>query len=121
MKKHKKTIFCDVDGTIAEFKKGWNGGRMTEPPKPLAKWALKTLVDAGYEVVLFCARLTKHDVVSSVGEQRLELESWLKLNGFEKGIHYHRMTNEKEGCLAYIDDRSIRFQDNWESIVKLFV
>ena len=22
MKKHKKTIFCDVDGTIAEFKKG---------------------------------------------------------------------------------------------------
>lgn len=121
MKNRKKVILVDFDGTIAEFKKGWNGGEITEDPKPLANWALKSLVEKGYEVVIFCARLTKHDVVHNVDDQKKKMVEWLSKNGFEKGVHYHRMTNEKEGCLAHIDDRCIRFEDNWESIVKYFI
>lgn len=119
-KNHKKVLLIDFDGVIHQYKLGWNRGLILEPPVENARWALQTLVKAGYEVVIFCARLTKHDIVDDTKEQRCRMENWLFANGFKKGIHYHRMTNEKEGCLAQIDDRAVRFEGNWESIVKLF-
>ena len=121
MKKHKKVLLIDFDGVIHQFKKGWNKGKILESPVENSKWALRTLVKAGYEVVIFCARLTKHDVVSDVKDQKARMENWFFIHGFKKGVHYHRMTNKKEGCLAQIDDRAIRFEGHWESIVKMFV
>ena len=116
-----KRLLIDFDGTIAQFRKGWNNGEITEPPEIDAKWALKALVDAGYEVVIFCTRLTEQNNGHDVIDQKSKIKKWLKIHGFKKGTHYHRMTNVKEAALGYIDDRGIRYENNWSSLVKLFV
>ena len=67
--------------------------------------AIEWLIECGHEIYIF----TAHDSQS-------EVEEWLKVWKFPK----LRVTNIKEsGTKAFVDDRAIRFENNWQSIRKL--
>jgi len=100
----KQVIAIDLDGVLAEFRLGWGDGSIGEPICH-AKWAVKTLIKNGFEVVILTTR-----------EDKTKVLKWL----YRWDFPIVEITNKKPRALAYIDDRGIRFQGHWESIVKLF-
>jgi hypothetical protein len=110
-KNPKKVISVDFDGVVNAYTRGWNDGKLDEEPVHGAADALKRLVDSGYTVVIFTARL-EH-------QPREMIEDWLWKNGIDYGTHYHDITDRKVAAIAYIDDRGIRFT-NWPDILKYF-
>lgn len=101
-----KTIAYDFDGVLHEFKNGWTGDMPEGEPIKDAKWAINLLIKKGFKVVIHTTR-DRTDLV----------ELWLR----DKGFPALEVTNKKPKALAYIDDRGIRFENNHQSIVKLFI
>jgi phosphoglycolate phosphatase-like HAD superfamily hydrolase len=93
-------VMVDFDGVIHRYSKGWDDGTAYDPPMPGAKQSLQALEDEGYNVVIFSSRLSG------------QIVAWLKKYEFPP----YRVTNIKEGAVAYIDDRAIQFKD-WYSAV----
>ncbi len=112
----KKTICVDFDGVIHRYSLGWKGGKVYDPPIEGSRENMKQLVDEGYEVIILTARLQPK--YPDIKEQKAKMVEWLTKNGFILGSHYHGITNNKPSAVAYIDDKSIRFQDNWDKIRK---
>lgn len=99
-----KPIAIDFDGVLHEFQNGWDGDVPKNPPIKDALWAVNTLRNAGHEVIIYTTRDPQH------------VKNWLGRYNFP----LLEVTNTKPRALAYIDDRGIRFENNWQSIVKLF-
>lgn len=93
-------VMVDFDGVIHRYSKGWNDGTAYDTPMSGAKQALQAMDDEGYNVVIFSARPS------------WQIVAWLKKYEFPP----YRVTNIKEGAVAYIDDRAIQFKD-WFSAV----
>ena len=118
-KKSDKTLVVDFDGTIAVDEYPSIG-----KPKPMAKESLKRLMDAGYEIVIFTARLRKKDG-RPTGErkrQKKAIEEWLKDNE----IPYTKIDEGYDGkphCKHFIDDKNIEYRggDDWERITDLIL
>jgi hypothetical protein len=99
-------IGVDFDGTICE-REGIprNSGITNEKPIKYAKEAIEWLMREGHELYIFSTR------------DKDEILIWLKMNNFP----LLEITDKKiPGTTAYIDDRAIRFENNWQSICKLF-
>ena len=79
---------------------------------------MATFVEKGYKVVILTARL--HPSNSNLLEIMIDIKKWLTYHGFNQGTHYHIITNNKPPALTYIDDRAIRFENNWLTIRKYF-
>lgn len=103
---HKKIICVDFDGVIHAFSKGWHDGSIYDKPVPGTRDALEKLINGGFEVVIYTIR-----------DDNKAIEAWLKKWQLPK----LRITQKKIMALAYIDDRGIRFQGNWEDVIKYFV
>lgn len=116
-KKTKKTIGVDFDGVIHKFDSYGDGSIVGEPMED-CKETLRKLVDQGYKIVIFTVRL--NPVWMDYDKQYKEIVDWLTRNGFEEGIHYHEITNNKPEAMAYIDDRAIRFT-NWVDMKRYFI
>lgn len=85
--------------------KGWRDGKIYGKP---FKGALESITT-----------LQTHDFIVKVFTSREDLDpvrAWLKKYNINCEV-----TKIKEGCLAIIDDRAIRFENNWTSILNYFV
>jgi len=114
-----KAIAIDFDGVIHRFSKGWQDGSIYDPPIDGTKEALEKLATKGYRIVIHTTRFN-HEINGKKTPQLIkELKKWLSRNGFEKGKHYHKITELKPQAVAYIDDKAIRFT-HWQDVIKHF-
>lgn len=100
------TLAVDFDGVVHGYSRGWQDGRIYDPPLPGALDGLRQLMCS--EAVFI---LTSRDVGA--------VSSWLLERGFsirtgydgpfwnEQGVLL--VTNHKLPARAYLDDRAVRF------------
>lgn len=117
MDQNKKLRICiDLDGTICEIRKS-DQSYADVKVKPGAAERIKALHDAGHTIVINTARnmeTTGHNVgkaIANIGKITLD---WLEKNK----IVYDELFFGKPNADVTIDDRSIRFQDNWNEITE---
>lgn len=111
----KKLRICiDLDGTICDIRKDSLTYRDVKV-KEGARERIKALHDAGHTIIIHTARnmgSTGHNVgkaLKNVGKDTFE---WLEKNG----IVYDEIFFGKPNADITIDDRVIRFCDNWHEI-----
>ncbi len=112
-------ICIDLDGTICEFRKpGQTYADIL--PKPGAREMIKKLHDAGHTIVIFTARnmgSTGHNLGKAMKNVGKITFDWLE----KYGIEYDEIFFGKPNADITIDDRVIRFQDNWNEMTEEFV
>lgn len=105
----KKTAVFDFDGVIHSYTSGWKGEtKIPDPPIPGIDRALKSLHDAGYEVVIVSTRCS-----SMPG--RMAIEKWLDMYGLTHLVD--RVCKEKPPAIVYIDDRAICFDGDPDTLL----
>ena len=114
MDKKKKRICIDLDGTICEIRK--NGQSYSDVKvKPGAREKINSLKAEGHTIIINTARnmaTTGHNVgkvVRNVGKITLD---WLE----ENNIEYDEIFFGKPNADITIDDRVLRFNDDWDNI-----
>jgi hypothetical protein len=105
----KHTVAVDFDGVLHSYRRGWTGTDPEDPPVPGAEAFVRRLQDRGWVVVVHTARATNPNGVAAVHQ-------WLQLHGFPR-LH---VTAQKPTAAAYVDDRAVRFDGDWEPIRHLF-
>lgn len=111
--KEKKRIMIDVDGVLHTYSNGWNEGKLGKII-PGSKEALDQLHKNGFEIVIFTSRAAKQINIKPTSEKLIsDLKIWLDKNK----VYYDKITGEKLNAVAYIDDRAIRFENNWPLIL----
>ncbi len=108
-----KRLLIDLDGVLFPYSRGYDDGTLYEGPLPGAVEAISKLVQNGFSYVVFTTRMS---MAEEPDMQRAAILDWLVAHGFPPP---ERVTAEKMPCLAYIDDRAIRFT-NWEDVRKLW-
>lgn len=101
MKKERKTVLIDLDGVLNEYT-GKFDINFIPPMKDGAKEFLQDL-SKKYEIKLFTTR------------NCLLTSKWIIENGLTDLIS--DVTNVKEPCWVYIDDRCITFDGNFSGLV----
>lgn len=114
MDKKKLRICIDLDGTICEIRK--NGQSYSDVKvKPGAREKINSLKAEGHTIIINTARnmaTTGHNVgkvVRNVGKITLD---WLE----ENNIEYDEIFFGKPNADITIDDRVLRFNDDWDNI-----
>ena len=114
-----KRVAVDFDATLCEFAFPDIG-----PVKPGAPEAMKVLRALGYRVIIWSCRCCHWDYDVYGGDpaqpvmERPQVKSmvaWLEANGIE----YDEIDDGSRGKPSadyYIDDKGIRFEDNWPNI-----
>lgn len=101
-----KALCIDFDGVLHRYSKGWLGhDAIYDEPVEGAVQACWDLADAGWKLYV----LTSRQHLEPVGK-------WLAAYDFPPMM----LTRIKPIAVAYIDDRAVRFEDNWSSIRKMF-
>lgn len=94
----KPTISLDFDGVLAEYT-GWRGKHHTGKPMTGALEFLLT-------------HQASHQFVIHTVREPEAISKWLVTHGFPA----IPVTNVKPKASAYIDDRAIRFEGDWQSV-----
>jgi hypothetical protein len=112
----RKVVCIDFDATIFP----WGELNSEEPPLQDAIETIRAFKDAGYRIVIFTSRMsptwwraegwandfmTHHKWWSSVAERLIQYD-----------IPFDSITSEKVPAEYYIDDKAIRFENNWAEI-----
>lgn len=104
-----KTVAVDFDGVIHAYSKGWHDGTIYDGPMPDAARGMQTLIDCGYDVVIYSTRCHDRVVDGEICKNQVdEMRRWLTRHK----VPYSRISTEpgKPLCVAFIDDRAIKFQ-----------
>jgi len=110
----KVNIAVDFDGVIHDFK-GWGDGTCYGDPLPGSLEALKKLSEQ-YNVIIFTAK-ARPDRPLVNGMTGMELvKEWLEKHDVIKYIDY--ITYEKPRAKYYIDDKAIKYDNNWGEILQ---
>ena len=96
-------IIIDMDGTICTEERTYS--RCLAQPKTGAVEAVNALYNAGNTIIIYSARTWMEFEMTT---------AWLK----QYGVKYHQLMMGKPVGDVWIDDRALRFQDNWEEILK---
>jgi ribonucleotide monophosphatase NagD (HAD superfamily) len=97
-------IVCvDLDGVLNAYD-GWKGADYFHPPRPGAREFLARLKEQGYRVVVFTVRWKPH------------VEQWLERHGLSMLVD--EVTDRKPAAHAYIDDRAICFQGDFQAALE---
>lgn len=134
-----KTIAVDFDGVIHKYSKGWHDGTIYDEPIEGCFEAIKELMDNGYSVFVFSTRKSKQ--IKKWLENKVYESEYIScgLGGDPEDFSYPKygfsteiikfwtkfwnkpyvlgITNKKLPAVAYIDDRAIKFEGNWNRIV----
>ena len=112
-----KRVMVDFDKTIHPYKKGWNDGKLEDPPYPDAKGSIDKLKNAGYEIVIFSTRVSQGaaDEFKTDTEDELQnISNYLK----NYGIYFDRITGDKIAADFYIDDKAVTIKNgNWKDVL----
>ncbi len=104
----KTPIVIDFDGTICEHKFPDIG-----EPTPGVKEALETLRTAGFHIIIHTCRTASYWKGKIPSNQPKLIEGFMK---------YHKLpydmiwAPDKPVAFAYIDDKAVRFNNNWKEI-----
>ena len=113
-KKDKKSICIDFDGVIHQYDT-WNNGNLNPNAIPGSKKAIDLLKNK-YKIIIFTTRASKtYNQEPSSDELIEKMTKWLK----DRDIYFDEITSDKKGAVAYIDDRAIRFENNWKPILDM--
>jgi hypothetical protein len=113
----RKTVCIDFDGTIVP----WGPLKLDRDPFPGVANAIWGLHDAGYRVVILTSRLSRAwwraeakergvDVWDFGLGQKLMVQTGLKMHD----IYFDQLTAEKVPAVAYIDDRAVRVDEQYD-------
>lgn len=101
--KFKKTVAVDFDGVLNNYE-GYDPKDL-KTPREGAKEFLETLYEK-YTIIIYSTR------------DSTNIRHWLRKYHLDKYIR--EVTNKKPPAIAYIDDRAIRFNGNYESLLDNF-
>ena len=104
----KKTVAIDFDGVINSYTSGWKGAGETDKPVKGAGDGIKSLIDAGFTVIIFSTRAN-----SKLGKQTIR--QYLSELDIPEGIE---ITDRKPIADAYLDDRAVTFNGDWGSALE---
>ena len=108
-------IAIDFDGVIHDFDKGWYDGTCYGDVITGARESLKELSEH-YNIIIFSSKC-RPDRPLVGGKTGLELvNNWLEDKDLMKYVDY--VTYEKPRAEFYIDDKALRFENNWKEILK---
>lgn len=111
--KERKRIMIDFDGPIHRYSEGFKDGTIYDEPTKDAKKYIDMLKEK-FEIYVFTTRVSPGQWGEKEANKRKEeVKSWLK----ENDIFYEKVTSDKFGALAYIDDNGIHFKD-WNSTMR---
>jgi uncharacterized HAD superfamily protein len=96
-------IIIDLDGTICTEEKTFS--RSLAVPKEQAVESVNTLYDQGHTIIIYSARTWMEFEMTT---------EWLKRHG----VRYHQLVMGKPVGDVWIDDRALRFEDNWGQIIE---
>lgn len=131
-----KTIAIDFDGVIHKYSKGWQDGKCYDEPVFGVFEAIQTLMSSGYSVFVFSTRKPNQikrwlkenayesdHVHNGMGDPNdfcypkfgftVEIIPWYKK--FWNKSNVLGITKRKLPALAYIDDRAIKFNGQWQA------
>lgn len=110
----KPELAIDFDQTIFKYSKGWHDGSMYDPPIDGVESAFKKL-SSKYSLVIFTARITSGNSINKT--QVNNIKQWLEKYNLSQYVK--RITNIKSpSMVAFIDDRAISFNNNWDEIAR---
>lgn len=95
-------VAVDFDGVLNRYT-GWKGENILFEPQSGVKYFLKKLCE-DYDVVIFTCRNTE------------KVKEWLKEHGLDRYVH--GVTENKPKAVAYIDDRAINYDGNYNKVLK---
>lgn len=101
-----KLLAIDFDGTIHNDKDVLPGYRMGQPFLGTQD-ALRRLKAMGYDIVVHCFWADSAKNVQVIRD-------WLHYFA----IPFDEVTNIKPNAVAYIDDKAIKFENNWDQIIE---
>lgn len=107
-------VCIDIDGTLCEIKQAHQTYADVQPLAGAVE-QLKAMRDAGYYIILATARHMKtcdSNVGMVIARQGKTLLQWLD----EHEIEYDEIWFGKPNADLYIDDRALRFNNNWQDI-----
>jgi hypothetical protein len=118
----KKRICIDFDNTLF----GWADLDTIPEPLPHAVAAVKEIQAKGYTVFILTSRASRtwwedHCRGTEIDPDDFgSVQMSIVMRAFMRaGIKDIKVTSEKIPALAYIDDRAIRFEGDWEAILKM--
>lgn len=102
-----RALCIDFDGVLHSYTSGWQGhNTIPDPPVEGAVEACYHLHNAGWKLYVLSSR------------SKLEpVQRWLAEHCFPPMT----LTRVKPIAVAYIDDRAVRFEGNWPSVMRLFM
>ena len=109
-----KTAIIDFDGTLCKFEFPDVG-----PIEPDARIALQMLKDAGYTVKIHSCRTATY--WNREDERRVHIQliqDFMKQHELPYDELIMSITMDKPIADVYIDDRAIRYENNWLEIAK---
>jgi hypothetical protein len=116
-----KVALVDFDGTIIP----WGPLMKKRGVTPGCREAILQLVGKGYKIIVFTSRLSWTWMESVVGndlakviEFREAQETFIIETMLAAGIPFSGMTAEKVPAEFYIDDKAIRFDGDWDEVLK---
>ncbi len=108
-------IGVDFDGVIHNFDKGWHDGTCYGDPIEGSLEAIKKLSDK-WNIIIYTAKARPERPLVN-GKTGTELVwEWLKEYKVDKYID--EVTHEKPRAEYYIDDKGIKFNNNWKEILE---
>lgn len=123
------TVALDFDGVIHRYSKGWQGGKIYDPPMPGAIEAVKEIMEVE-AVVVFTARTDLDAVCDSLthwGVECITQDQWDRERpAAEHGSAFWNdksrilVTNRKPAARYYLDDRAVLFtpERGWDGAMK---
>jgi len=111
----RKRLMIDFDGVIHEYTE-WNDGKLNGPISG-AKEAIDKLKE-DYDIIIFTTRASKTENGPEVTEQLIkDVGDFLD----QHNIYFDLITADKMGAQAYIDDKGIRFEGDWDVILNKII
>lgn len=111
----KKIIAVDFDNTLNYYEK-WGDGTIIDNPIEGGIEALKMINEFGWRIVIFTCRVNPAINGDDVPRQYSMLRKWLD----KYGLSFVEIAMEgKPTAEIYVDDRGIKFEDNWNRIVSI--
>ena len=110
-----KQIAVDFDGVLHNFDKGWYDGTCYGDPIEGSLEAIKKLYDK-WDIIIYTAK-ARPDRPLVNGKNGVELV-WEWLNKHKIGCYINEVTHEKPRAEYYIDDKGIKFENNWKEILE---
>ena len=106
LEQRRRTICLDFDGVVHSYRSGWCGADIIpDPPVHGTREALARLRNT-HRVVI-------HSTRCRTPEGRTAIAQWLA----KYGIEVDEICEHKPPAMAYVDDRAIVFQGEWEQVL----